>query len=78
MGVKDTIELARKDWFNSAKFDRLDDQDSWAVQWASAYLDFVHHSMKKYLSDLGLGFVPTVGWARVCAQIPRAWRGLCC
>jgi predicted oxidoreductase len=63
MGVKDTIELARKDWFNSAKFDRLDDQDFWAVQWADKYLDFAHHSMKNYLSSLGLGFLPTVGWA---------------
>jgi predicted oxidoreductase len=63
MGVKDTIELARKDWFNSAQFDRLDDQDFWAAQWANSYLDFAHHSMKDYLSNLGLGFVPTVGWA---------------
>jgi predicted oxidoreductase len=63
MGVKDTIELARKDWFNSAQFDRLDDQDFWAVQWANAYLDFAHHSMKDYLTNLGMGFLPTVGWA---------------
>ncbi|TAQ89502.1 hypothetical protein B7494_g2158 [Chlorociboria aeruginascens] len=63
MGVSDTIELARKDWLNSAQFDRLDDQDFWAVKWANSFIDFAHHGMHDYLGKLGLGFVPTVGWA---------------
>ncbi|KAF2419619.1 fumarate reductase/succinate dehydrogenase flavo protein-like protein [Tothia fuscella] len=63
MGVKDSIELARSDWMNSAQFDRLDDQDIWAKKWAEAYVEFAHKDMKNYLTNLGLGFMPTVGWA---------------
>jgi predicted oxidoreductase len=63
MGVKDTVELARMDWFNSAQFDRQDDQDYWAIRWADAYLDFAHRGMKDYLGGLGISFLPTVQWA---------------
>src|ERR1700753_403016 len=63
MGVKDTIELARQDWFNSAKFDRIENEDAWAVKWAERYIQFAHNGMREYLKKLGLGFVPTVGWA---------------
>ena len=40
MGVKDSFELAWSDWRGSAAFDRLDDEDTWAVQWARAYVEF--------------------------------------
>jgi predicted oxidoreductase len=63
MGVKDSKELARQDWFNSAQFDRHDDEDIWSIKWAEAYLDFAHAGMRKYLKGLGLGFVSAVGWA---------------
>ena len=63
MGAKDTLELARRDWLNSAQFDRLEDQDFWARKWADAYIEFAHKGMQDYLSGLGLGFMPTVGWA---------------
>ena len=63
MGVKDSVDLARQDWLNSAQFDRLEDQDAWALKWANAYIDFAHLGMKDYLGGLGLGFMPTVGWA---------------
>ena len=39
-GVKDSFELAWNDWQGSAQFDRLDDEDSWAVRWARAYVEF--------------------------------------
>ena len=63
MGVKDSLELARRDWLNSAQFDRLEDEDIWARKWADAYVEFAHKGMQNYLSGLGLGFMPTVGWA---------------
>ena len=40
LGIKDSAELAWNDWQGSAGFDRLDDEDVWAVQWARAYVDF--------------------------------------
>ncbi len=63
MGIKDSKELGRQDWFNSAQFDRPEDQDVWAIKWANAYLDFAHEGMSRYLRDLGMGFVKVVGWA---------------
>lgn len=63
MGVKDSVELARRDWLNSAQFDRLDDQDIWARRWADSYVEFAHTGMGDYLRSLGWGCMPTVGWA---------------
>ena len=40
LGVKDSFELAWNDWRGSAQFDRQDDEDSWAVRWARAYVEF--------------------------------------
>ena len=39
LGVKDSQDLARQDWFASAEFDR-DDEDTWGRQWPEAYLAF--------------------------------------
>ncbi|KIW08856.1 hypothetical protein, variant [Verruconis gallopava] len=63
MGVKDNVELARRDWMNSAQFDRLQDQDFWAKRWADAYVEFAHKGMQDYLHSLGWSCLPTVGWA---------------
>src|SRR5712672_1838477 len=40
LGVHDSFELAWSDWQGSAQFDRLDDEDAWAVRWARAYVEF--------------------------------------
>ncbi|KAL9931639.1 hypothetical protein V8E36_009425 [Tilletia maclaganii] len=63
MGIKDSFELAKRDWFNSAQFDDLEDEDYWGSRWADAYLEFAHKNMRTYLKDVGVGFVPQVGWA---------------
>lgn len=59
--VKDSLELARSDWFGSAEFDR--EEDHWPRQWAEAYLRFAAGEKRSYLRDLGIRFVPVVGWA---------------
>lgn len=38
LGIKDSLELARQDWFGNAGFDR--DEDEWPRRWAEAYLQF--------------------------------------
>ena len=38
MGIRDSYELARQDWFGSAGFDRPEDERP--LQWAEAYLEF--------------------------------------
>jgi predicted oxidoreductase len=61
MGVNDSLELARQDWFGSAGFDRP--EDGWGRQWAEAYLQFAAGEKRAWLKQRGVGFFPVVGWA---------------
>jgi predicted oxidoreductase len=63
LGVKDSFDLAWSDWQASAGFDRVDDEDSWAVRWAQAYVEFASGEKRAWLSGLGMSWLPTVGWA---------------
>ena len=63
MGVKDSFELAWSDWCGSAGFDRLDDEDVWAHQWARAYVEFAAGEKRSWVHSHGITFLPTVGWA---------------
>jgi predicted oxidoreductase len=61
MGVKDSLDLARQDWFASAGFDRA--EDYWPTRWAEAYLDFAAGEKRAWLRERGITFFPVVGWA---------------
>jgi predicted oxidoreductase len=61
MGVRDSAELARQDWFGSAGFDR--EEDAWPRKWAEAYLDFAAGEKRSWLRGQGVRFFPVVGWA---------------
>ena len=61
MGVKDSLELARQDWFGTAGFDR--DEDAWPRRWAEAYLEFAAGEKRAWLRSKGIGLFPIVGWA---------------
>jgi predicted oxidoreductase len=61
MGVRDSTELARQDWFASAGFDR--EEDVWPRKWAEAYLDFAAGEKRSWLRGHGVRFFPVVGWA---------------
>jgi predicted oxidoreductase len=61
MGVHDSLELARQDWFGSAGFDR--DEDHWPRAWAEAYLAFAAGEKRAWLHEQGMRFFPVVGWA---------------
>ena len=61
LGVADSLELARHDWFGSAAFDRA--EDHWPRLWAEAYLDFAAGEKRSWLRQMGLRFFPIVGWA---------------
>ncbi|MER7975072.1 FAD-binding dehydrogenase [Streptomyces sp. NPDC096080] len=63
LGVKDSIDLAWSDWRGSAAFDRTDDEDSWAVRWARAYVEFAAGEKRSWLEGHGIKLLPTVGWA---------------
>ncbi|HWD62032.1 MAG TPA: FAD-binding dehydrogenase [Humibacter sp.] len=61
MGVHDSLELARQDWFGTAGFDR--EEDAWPKRWAEAYLDFAAGEKRAWLRSKGVKFFPIVGWA---------------
>jgi hypothetical protein len=61
MGVRDSPELARQDWFGSAQFDRPEDR--WPRAWAEAYLDFAAGEQRAWLRAQGHRIFPVVGWA---------------
>ncbi len=61
MGVRDSLTLARQDWFGSAQFDRP--EDAWPRLWAEAYLDFAAGEKRAWLRSMGHRFFPVVGWA---------------
>ncbi|KRA23239.1 FAD-binding dehydrogenase [Microbacterium sp. Root61] len=60
-GIKDSIELARQDWFGTAGFDR--EEDAWPKRWAEAYLQFAAGEKRAWLRSKDVGFFPVVGWA---------------
>ncbi|RFU22622.1 FAD-binding dehydrogenase [Geodermatophilus marinus] len=59
--VRDSLELARQDWFGTAGFDRP--EDHWPRRWAEAYLRFAAGEKRAWLREQGVGFFPVVGWA---------------
>jgi uncharacterized protein len=61
-GIKDSYELALRDWLGSAQFDR-EDEDHWPRKWAEAYVRFAATEKRRYLRDLGLRVLPAPGWA---------------
>ncbi|MEO1107506.1 MAG: FAD-binding dehydrogenase [Pseudomonadota bacterium] len=61
MGIKDSHELALRDWMGSAQFDR--DEDTWPCKWAEAYVEFAAGEMRPWLYEMGLRWFPVVGWA---------------
>lgn len=63
LGVKDSADLAWSDWQGSAGFDRTGDEDSWAVRWARAYVEWAAGEKRSWLAGHGITFLPTVGWA---------------
>jgi uncharacterized protein len=61
MGIRDSHELALRDWMGSAGFDRED--DLWPRRWSEAYLDFAAGEKRSWLRERGIRFFPVVGWA---------------
>lgn len=61
MGIRDSRELAARDWFGSAGFDR--DEDANPRGWAEGFLDWSSGPMRAWLSERGFRWFPVVGWA---------------
>lgn len=66
LGVRDSLDLAWRDWCGSAGWDRLEgpqDEDYWAKQWGRAYVEFAAGEKRQWLRDNGISLTPMVGWA---------------
>ena len=61
LGVKDSEELALRDWFSTAGFDR--EEDHWPREWAKAYVHWAANGKRAWLHERGVKFFPVVGWA---------------
>ena len=61
MGIRDSADLALRDWLGSAQFDRP--EDAWPRKWAEAYVEFAAGEMRPWLHAMGLRWFPVVGWA---------------
>ncbi|GGR93476.1 FAD-binding dehydrogenase [Deinococcus sedimenti] len=61
LGIRDSLDLARRDWAVTAAFDRP--EDHWPRQWADAYLDFAAGEKREWLRGMGMRWFPAVGWA---------------
>ena len=61
LGVRDSHQLATKDWMATAGFDRQ--EDHWPRRWAEAYLAFAAGEKRSWLHARGVRFFPVVGWA---------------
>ena len=66
LGVRDSFDLAWRDWRGSAGWDRMDGplaEDEWAVQWAHAYVEFAAGEKRSWLKQHHIRLTPMVGWA---------------
>ena len=61
MRVHDSVDLAWSDWCGSADFEATGDE--WGRRWARAYVEFAAGEKRAWLHDLGVRFIPVVGWA---------------
>ena len=59
--IRDSRELALRDWMNTACFDRP--EDHWPRRWAEAYIEFAAGEKRSWLHALGMRWFPAVGWA---------------
>ena len=70
LGIKDSRDLALRDWLAYAGFDR--DDDAWPRRWAEAFVDFAAGEMRPWLHAQGMRWFPLVQWAeRRGSSVPR-------
>lgn len=66
LGIRDSLDLAWRDWLGSADWDRLDGplpEDGWAARWGRAYVEFAAGDKRDWLRRHGISLTPMVGWA---------------
>ncbi len=58
-GIKDSIDIARDDWYSFAEFD---DGEVWGPKWADQYIRLCRDYGYRYLREKGINFFPVLNW----------------
>jgi uncharacterized protein len=58
-GIRDSTELALRDWFSFAEFGA---DDRWPKAWANAYVQRCTEDVYRWVSRHGVSFLPVVNW----------------
>ncbi len=58
-GIRDSTELAMKDWFSFAEFE---EDEVWGKKWAEQYIHMSTPHAYEWLKAKGLGFFPVINW----------------
>ncbi len=58
-GIRDSVELARRDWYSFAEFET---GDQWPRRWADLYVEQSLEHVYHWLKPKGVGFFPVVHW----------------
>ena len=57
--MKDSVELAMRDWFSAAEFG---EQDEWPRRWAEQYITRCTAEVYEWLKPRGIRYVPSPAW----------------
>ena len=66
-GIKDSPELAYRDWCSFAEFN---DTDLWPKKWAAYYTEYCTSKVQEWLCAKGIKFFPVVHWVERGLHIP--------
>lgn len=58
-GIRDSVDLARRDWFSFAAFGA---DDHWPKAWADAYVQRCTADVHRWVRGFGVSFLPVVNW----------------
>jgi len=59
VGIKDSLETAKEDWFSFAEFDK---DEIWGKSWANQYLELSNDHGYEYLRRNGINFFPILNF----------------
>jgi len=59
LGIRDSIDIATRDWFSFAEFDK---DDLWQKKWAEKYIHQCRDDVYFWLRDRSIKFFPIVHW----------------
>ncbi|MBK8506997.1 MAG: FAD-binding dehydrogenase [Saprospiraceae bacterium] len=67
MGIRDSYEIARQDWFSFAEFDR---EEYWGKKWAEQYLQLCTDHGYRYLRKHNINFFPILNFPERGLHVP--------